>query len=63
MLKRIRSLVLNYDKKIFAWLEGKGTTRPKRDDQTSKHNYARTTVSKRGVVPRSNAPQVPDPWD
>lgn len=63
MLKRIRSLVSNYDRKIFAWLEGKGTTRPERDLQASEHNYERTTVSKRGVVPRRNAPQVPDPWD
>ena len=63
MLKKIRSLVSNYDRKIFAWLEGEGTARPKRERQTSTSNNEGTTVSKRGVVPKRNVPQVPDPWD
>ena len=63
MLKKIRSLVSNYDRKIFAWLEGEGTARLKRERQTSTSDNEGTTVSKRGVVPKRNVPQVPDPWD
>jgi len=63
MLRKIRSLVSNYDRKIFAWLEGEGITRSKRKRQTSTGDNEGTTVSKRGVVPRRNVPQVPDPWD
>jgi len=63
MLKKIRSLVSSYDERFFAWLEGKSTTGSKRDHQTSRGDHEGTTVSKRGVVPKRNVLQIPDPWD
>ena len=63
MLKKIRSLVSSYDERFFAWLEGKGTTRSERERKASRSDHEGTTVSKRGVVPKRHAPQVPDPWD
>lgn len=63
MLKKIRSLVSNYDERIFAWLEGKGASRSKRERQASAGDNEGTTVSERGVVPKRNVLQVPDPWD
>ena len=63
MLRRIRSLVSSYDERIFAWLEGKGTSGSKRATQTREDRDGRTQVSQRGVGPKRHAPQVPDPWD
>ena len=63
MLKKIRSLISNYDERFFAWLEGKGTSGSKRDRKTSGDNHEGTRVPKRSVVPKRNVPQVPDPWD
>jgi hypothetical protein len=63
MLKKIRSLVLSYDEKFFAWLEGKSSPRPKRERQASEDNHGGTEVSNRRMVPPSNEVQIPDPWD
>jgi len=63
MLRRIRSLVSSYDERFFAWLEGKSTPRSKCDHQTSRGDHERTKVSKRGVVPKRNVLEIPDPWD
>jgi len=63
MLKRIRSLVSSYDKKFFAWLEGKSTAGSKRERTSREDCDGRTQVSQRGVGPKRHAPQVPDPWD
>ena len=63
MLKKIRSLVSNYDERFFAWLEGKSPPRPKRDRQASEDTNARSKVSDRRMVPPSNEVQIPDPWD
>ena len=63
MLKRIRSLVSSYDQRFFAWLEGKSTAGSQREQKASGGDHEGTTVSKRGVVPKRNVPQVPDPWD
>ena len=63
MLRKIRSLVLNYDEKFFAWLEGKSTT-------GSKPVGKRVDASKIGTIhdrrssSNSNAKtEIPDPWD
>ena len=63
MLKKIRSLVLSYDEKFFAWLEGKSSPRPKRERQASEDTNAWSKVSDRRMVPPSNEVQIPDPWD
>jgi hypothetical protein len=63
MLKKIRSLVSNYDKRFFAWLEGESSSRSKRQRQTSEDTNARSQVSDRRMVPPSNEIQIPDPWD
>lgn len=59
----IRNILSKLDDKFFAWLEGKGTTRPERNRQTSENNHARTKVSDRRMVSPSNEIQIPDPWD
>ena len=63
MLKKIRSLVSNYDERFFAWLEGKSTSRSKSVNQTRQDRDGRTQVSQRGMGPKRPAPQIPDPWD
>ena len=63
MLKKIRSLVSNYDERFFAWLEGKSPPRPQRERQASEDNHGGTKVSNRRMVPPSNEVQIPDPWD
>jgi len=63
MLRKIRSLVFSYDERFFAWLEGKGTSRSKREHTPREDRDGRTQVSQRSVGPKRHAPQVPDPWD
>jgi|SaaInlV_120m_DNA_3_1039746.scaffolds.fasta_scaffold14972_3 hypothetical protein len=63
MLNRIKKLITYYDRKFFAWLEGKGTSRSKRERTPREDRDGRTQVSQRGVGPKRHAPQVPDPWD
>ena len=63
MLKKIRSLVSNYDERFFAWLEGKSTSGSKREHTPREDSDGRTQVSQRGVGPKRPTPQVPDPWD
>jgi hypothetical protein len=63
MFKSIKSILERYDKKIFAWLEGKGTTRSRSKFKASRGDHEGTAVSKRGVVPKRNVLQIPDPWD
>ncbi len=59
----ILSILKKYDEKFFAWLEGKGTTRPERNRKTSEDNHERSKVSDRRMVSKRNAIQIPDPWD
>ena len=63
MFKSIKLFFQRYDERIFAWLEGKSTTRSKCKQETSRSDHEGSTVSQRGVVPKRHAPQVPDPWD
>ena len=63
MFKSIKLFFQRYDERFFAWLEGKGTTRSERECKASRSDHEGSTVSKRGVVPKRHAPQVPDPWD
>ncbi|AHB80580.1 hypothetical protein S-MbCM7_166 [Synechococcus phage ACG-2014h] len=63
MLRKIRSLVSSYDEKIFAWLEGKGTSGSKCEHSSRKDGDRRSQVSQRGVGLKRPTPQVPDPWD
>ena len=59
----IKKLLEEYDKKFFAWLEGKSSPRSERERQAGKDNHGRTEVSDRRMVPPSNEIQIPDPWD
>ena len=59
----LRSLLKKLDDKFFAWLEGKSTSGSKRDRKASGDNHEGSRISERGVVPKRNVPQVPDPWD
>ena len=52
-----------YDERFFAWLEGKSTSRSKREHTPREDRDGRTQVSQRGVGPKRPTPQVPDPWD
>jgi hypothetical protein len=63
MFKSIKLFFQRYDERFFAWLEGKGTTRSERERKASRSDHEGSAVSKRGVVPKRHAPQVPDPWD
>ena len=59
----IKKLLEEYDKKFFAWLEGKSSSRSERERQAGEDNHGRTEVSNRRMVPPSNEIQIPDPWD
>jgi succinate dehydrogenase flavin-adding protein (antitoxin of CptAB toxin-antitoxin module) len=59
----IKKLLEEYDRKIFAWLEGKSSPRSKRERQASEDTNAWSKVSDRRMVPPSNEVQIPDPWD
>ena len=63
MFRKLKKLVSEYDERFFAWLEGKSTSGSKRERKASGGDHEGTTVSQRGVVPKRNVPQVPDPWD
>jgi hypothetical protein len=63
MFRKLKQLVSFYDKKFFAWLEGKSSTRSKRDRQTSEDTNTWSRESNRRMVSPSNAIQIPDPWD
>jgi len=52
-----------YDERFFAWLEGKSTSRSKREHTPREDRDGRSQVSQRGVGPKRPTPQVPDPWD
>ena len=59
----LRSLLKKLDDKFFAWLEGKSTSGSKREHTPREDRDGRSQVSQRGVGPKRNVPQVPDPWD
>ena len=61
MLKKILSLVLNYDR--IARVEKKSTLGSECERQAGEDNHGRTEVSDRRMVPPSNEIQIPDPWD
>ena len=49
MLKKIRSLVLNYDKRFWEWLEGESNPRPRSNRQTVDPVKPRSTKSGRSM--------------
>ena len=61
MLKKILSLVLNYDR--IARVEKESTLRSNGDRQAGEDYYGRSQVSDGRMVPPSNEIQIPDPWD
>ena len=61
MLKKILSLVLNYDR--IARVEKESTLGSERERQTGKDYHGRSQVSDGRMVPPSNEIQIPDPWD
>lgn len=61
MLKRILSLVLNYDR--ITRVEKKSTLGSERERQTGKDYHGGSEVSDGRMVPPSNEIQIPDPWD
>jgi hypothetical protein len=61
MLKRILSLVLNYDR--IARVEKEGTRGSECERQASKDYHGGSEVSDGRMVPPSNEVQIPDPWD
>ena len=63
MIKKLLSIFSEYDRKIFAWLEGESPPRPKRERKASEDHNGGTKVSNRRMVPPSNEIQIPDPWD
>ena len=63
MLRKIRSLVSNYDQRFWEWLEGPSNQRPKSNRQTVDSNKSGSTKSGRGVATTSTKIQIPDPWD
>ena len=65
MLRKILLLVSSYDKKFFAWLEGKDS-RIKSSNPRRKGSPVKGSVKSRSSVEdASNKVQVsiPDPWD
>ncbi len=60
---RILKWIKNYDEKFFAWLEGKSTSGSRSEQRASRGDHEGSTVSKRGMVPKRNVLQIPDPWD
>ena len=61
MLKKILSLVLNYDR--IARVEKESTLRSNGDRQAGKDYHGRSQVSDGRMVPPSDEIQIPDPWD
>lgn len=62
MLKRILSLVLNYDRTSIG-LEKESTLGSECDPQASKDYHGGSQVSDGRMVPPSDEVQIPDPWD
>jgi len=63
MLRKIRSLVLNYDKRFWEWLEGESNPRPRSNRQTVDPVKPRSTKSGRSMDAPSIKNEIPDPWD
>jgi hypothetical protein len=61
MLKKILSLVLNYDR--ITRVEKESTLGSERECQTGKDYHGGSEVSDGRMVPPSNEIQIPDPWD
>ena len=61
MLKKILSLVLNYDR--ITRVEKESTLGSERECQTGKDYHGGSEVSDRRMVPPSDEIQIPDPWD
>ena len=61
MLKKILSLVLNYDR--ITRVEKESTLRSERELQTGKDYHGRSQVSDGRMVSSSDEIQIPDPWD
>ena len=61
MLKKILSLVLNYDR--IARVEKESTLRSNGDRQAGEDYHGRSQVSDGRMVPPSDEIQIPDPWD
>ena len=61
MLKKILSLVLNYDR--IARVEKESTLGSERERQTGKDYHGGSEVSDGRMVPPSDEIQIPDPWD
>jgi len=66
MWKKIRSLVLNYDGKIFDWLEGRSSTNIKIESGGERSPLKGSIESSASIPTSSNKNEIlpfPDPWD
>lgn len=61
MLKKILSLVLNYDR--ITRVEKESTLGSECDGQASEDHHGGSEVSDGRMVPPGNEIQIPDPWD
>tara|TARA_Y100000289_G_scaffold60713_1_gene67983 strand:+ start:155 stop:340 length:186 start_codon:yes stop_codon:yes gene_type:complete len=61
MLRKILSLVLNYDR--ITRVEKESTPRPETTAEAGGNPASRSQVSNRRMVSPSNEVQIPDPWD
>ena len=59
ILRKIRSVVLNYDRE----LEAESTSRPRPNRQAVLLDEVRTEHSCRSFYASSNQMEIPDPWD
>ena len=62
MLRKILSLVSNYDKRFWDWMEGKSPPSGN-ESESSGSLKERTKMLDRCLDASSTKVQIPDPWD
>jgi len=63
MLRKILLLVSSYDKKFFAWLEGKDPRIKPSNPSGERPTIKRSVKSRSSLEDAGNKIQIPDPWD
>jgi len=63
MFRKLKQLVSFYDKKFFAWLEGKNPEIRLSNSRGERPTIKGSIKSRSSMEDAGNKVQVPDPWD